>query len=410
MPPNAGAPLGAAVFPLAPPNWKGVDAPDDGADEPPKLNMPPVDGAAEPLPPAPPAPPDVKGLLKDVVADLSPPAEKLNPKPPEPALAELSDPKDADVLLPFVVALLVAPPKMLVDGALEAPPKLNVGAADPAALPPVNCFLAGDWSSCFIGLPNMLLVLLLAGGDFGAPKSGFCAGAAVEVPVVLPPKLNTGVDEPLAGASDLGADEAPKRDAVGAAAGAAVDAVEPAPNRLVLGAAVDAGLAPNKDGAVVAGCSPVAGVDTPEFGADGSSEVVLAGSEALPPKSVDDCITGVDSSGLLVAGPKRLDAAGAAVFEAPPKRLAAGLEDSEAVSDVALAGFCWKREPNGCWPAGVLDLASNIGFLAGWESFSLSDSPPSLSVSAAGAFFSEGASCFAAPNKLEGAEIGRAHV
>lgn len=141
MPPNAGAPLGAAVFPLAPPNWKGVDAPDDGADEPPKLNMPPVDGAAELLPPA---PPDVKGLLKDVVADLSPPPEKWNPKFPEPALAELSDPKDRDVLLPFVVALLVAPPKMLVDGALEAPPKLNADAADPVALAPVNCFLAGE--------------------------------------------------------------------------------------------------------------------------------------------------------------------------------------------------------------------------------------------------------------------------
>lgn len=184
-----------------------------------------------------------------------------------------------------------------------------------------------------------MLVLLPAGGDFGAPKSGFCAGAAVEVPVVLPPKLNTGVDEPLAGASDFGADDAPKSDA-GAAVGVAVDTVEPAPNKLVLGAAVDTGLAPNSDGAVVAGCSPVAGVDTPEFGADGSSEAALAGSEGLAPKSVDDCITGSDPAGLLVAGPKRLDVSGAAVFEAPPKRLAAGLAGPKGVSDVALAGFC----------------------------------------------------------------------
>lgn len=50
-------------------------------------------------------------------------------------------------------------------------------------------------------------------------------------------------------------------------------------------------------------------------------------------------------------------------------------------------------------------MASNIGFLAGWESFSLSDSPPSLSVSAAGAFFSDEASCLAAPNKFEGAVL-----
>lgn len=172
LPPNVDPPPLGADAPPALPNWKGVEAPDAGpAEAPPKLNVPPLPGAAGALPLLP-----EKGLLKLVLvlpplpALPLPPAEKLKPKPPEPLLVAGVAPNEVDV--PLAAVLPTAPPNRFTEGVLLAPPKVNEAGAE-VVLPPVKTFLAGDCSSCFIGLPNMAPPLL-AGGDLGA-KRGFPA-------------------------------------------------------------------------------------------------------------------------------------------------------------------------------------------------------------------------------------------
>lgn len=194
----------------------------------------------------------------------------------------------------------------------------------------------------------------------------------------MPPKLKMGAAEAgaeVAGASVLGA--APNSGLEGAA--------EAPPNRFELVVVL---LAPNNGAAVV---------DAAGSAAAGSVAVCFVGSAGLAPKSVEDCITGVDSPVLLASPPNRLEAAGLAA--GAPNRLEAGLAGSAGLS--VPAGLAPNRPLELAEPVG---LNSNAGFFAGCESFSLSDSSPSLPVPAAGAAGLSEAG-LAAPKRLEGAVL-----
>lgn len=180
--------------PPAPPNWKVDVAAAAGPGAAPKLNMPPaVEGWAEPALPV----LFAKGLLNpDPEAAAPPPAEKLKPKPPDPVFVGAAPPKPLGALVPLVGAgPEVAPNRLVVaDVVCAVFPKPNKEPDEPDA-PPVNIFFAGEGSSCFIGLPNMLFSPAV-GGDLGTPNRGFEAAcdAAPELvpPVEGAPKLKTG--------------------------------------------------------------------------------------------------------------------------------------------------------------------------------------------------------------------------
>jgi len=159
----------AAPVPDAAPNWKEGVAPPAGVEAPPKPeNIPPVAGAAEEAGLS----PDENGLFTGA-AEVPP--EKLKLKPPEPAFED-APPKLTDVLAGALPVLFVAEPNKLPDGWIWAFPKLKVGAAAPAAVPPANGFLAGEGSSCFMGLPlNRDPPAWPVVGDLGAPKRGLGA-------------------------------------------------------------------------------------------------------------------------------------------------------------------------------------------------------------------------------------------
>lgn len=295
IPPPAPVPLGVEALPLPPPNWNGDEVP-DGADPAPKENVPPDAGAAA-VPALPPIP-DANGLLKPPVggaAALPPPKLKLKPPEPEPAFDD-GPPKLAGAalaVLPFCVGAEDAPKMLFVTGAaVEAPPKLKIGVESPPLLPLLNAFFfAGDGSSCFMGLPNMLFDAPAAGGDVGAPNMGFEAvvdGAAV----VLGPKLKMGF-----GASALAAVElvvAPEVAPNRGCCGCVVGVVAPLPNKLP---AVLAGLEPKSDPALAGADAVVAPVPpNKEVAGLGASVVkAFAGSEGLAPNRVE----GVNSAGLL---------------------------------------------------------------------------------------------------------------
>jgi hypothetical protein len=190
FPPNREPPEGGAVVAgEGPPNWND-EPPVDGVVEPPKLNMPPVAGAAGAAGLSPPLPPAAKGLLP-VGAD-APPPPKLKLNPPAPALDEappkLGAPEDAGG-----VAVEDAPNRLVV-GWLWPPPKLKMGAAEPEPLAPVNDFLAGEGSSCFMGLPlNMEFWPAPVGGDLGAPNRGFADSCGASFGWAAP-KLKAGAE------------------------------------------------------------------------------------------------------------------------------------------------------------------------------------------------------------------------
>ncbi|KAI6749111.1 hypothetical protein HG531_008058 [Fusarium graminearum] len=407
-PPKAGVLLFApkAVALLGPPNWKGAAPPEgaEGAEEAPKLNMPPLDDGAAPE--SPPLLPGAKGLLNEEEAELPPPPPpNWNPKLPE---AEELEPKDAPTSL--AAGVVEAPPNKGVEvpeapppkeggaaaGVVE-PPKLKMGADAPDTVPPLKALLAGDGSSCFMGLPSSPAVPEDGLGDWGAPNRGFAAPLILSAPLEAPPKLNM---EVVAGVSffaavaslELGA---PNK---GAAAG-----VEVLPNRLL---AVVVGFAPNKEVAVVDSpfAADVLGAPKSEvFGA--SVAAGLSSPVGLAPNSVEDCSTGpLDSAGLLTA-PKRF-AVGAGVLALSsglaPNKLVTGLAGSGALT-ASVAGL-ENMEPKLGWAAEALD--SNMDFF-GASSFSLSDSsPPVLSA------WSEGVDVFsaglAAPKRFGQQALGKA--
>ena len=83
---------------------------------------------------------------------------------------------------------------MLVDAALCVllPPNENEGVDVDVALlfRPPKMGLAGDLSSCFMGLPSKGLPVPAVGGDFGGANKGFDAGAAGSAGLLaLAPKL-----------------------------------------------------------------------------------------------------------------------------------------------------------------------------------------------------------------------------
>lgn len=312
--------VGADVL-LGPPNWNGLE-PLGAAEVLPKLNMPPdVEVGAEPE--LPPLLPEAKGLLKE-----DPEFPDWNENPPDPELlVVLAAPKL--VLAPLVVP--EPPPKMGAAGVVEAFPKLKMGAADAPVLPPLKAFLAGEGSSCFMGLPPNKGAPDEA-GDLGVPKRGF---AESEMPLGLAPKLKIGAAAGLsaAGASVLGAVDASGLELGAPNRGFAAGVVDALPNRLV---AFAEGLTPNRDDAGV--------VDSPP-----KSEVLgavedLSPSAGLTPKRVDDCITGpLDSAGLLTE-PNRLVVDGVLGLSSnfAPNKLEAGLVGSASLG--VSAGLGAKRE------------------------------------------------------------------
>lgn len=129
----------------------------------------------------PPVVPEEKGLLNPPEEAEAPPDPKLKLKPP--ALPVLSPEPDwaFEEAAPKMgagvgVELLLFPnrlePELLP--VVPAVPKLNRGGAVEVSVPRPNCFLAGDASSCFIGLPENRLDVA-AGGDFGAPNRDLAA-------------------------------------------------------------------------------------------------------------------------------------------------------------------------------------------------------------------------------------------
>lgn len=161
-------PEGAEEEPLAPPNWKRpplAGAAGAGVEEPPKLKTPGelVAGAALPA-----LFPDAKGLL--MPPPVEPPAEKLNPNPPDAGAAGCAE-------TPFDGAGAEDPNSPLDGAEDDAEPKANLGVSLPP-LPPVKSFLAGEESSCFIGLPpNNPPAVLVTAGDLGIPKIGLRAAS-----------------------------------------------------------------------------------------------------------------------------------------------------------------------------------------------------------------------------------------
>ncbi|KAH7192985.1 uncharacterized protein B0J16DRAFT_68418 [Fusarium flagelliforme] len=352
--------------------------------------MPPDDGAA---PESPPLLPE-KGLLNEEEAELPP---NWNPKLPD---AEELESKDVPALL--AAGVVEAPPNKGVEvpeapppneggaaGVVEAP-KLKMGADAPDAVPPLtlNALLAGDGSSCFMGLPSSPAVPDGL-GDWGAPNRGFAAPLSLSAPLEAAPKLKIGAAAGLsaAGASFLVAVASPE---LGAPNRGAAVGFEALPNRLLV---VFVGFAPNKEVVVVDSPLVAEVLGAPNSDVLGVSVVAgFSSPEGLAPNNVDDCIAGpLDSAGLLAA-PKMLVVVAVVAFSSglAPNKLVTGLADSVAGLE--------KRDPKLGWAAGVLD--SNMDFL-GASSFSLSDSsPPVLS-----AWSDEGVDAFsaglAAPNRLD---------
>lgn len=101
---------------------------------------------------------------------LAPPKLKVKPAEPEPVFDDAPAKMGAALaVLPFCAGADDAAkiPDVEAGGWLVAP-KLNKGAELPSALPPLNIFfLAGDGSSCFMGLPNILFPEAPEGGDCG---------------------------------------------------------------------------------------------------------------------------------------------------------------------------------------------------------------------------------------------------
>ena len=166
--------------------------------------------------------------------------------------------------------------------------------------PPGKAFLAGDGSSCFMGLPSNRLVVLLAGGDLGAGNRGF---AAVEVPLVgvpakAPPKLNTGAEGVASLFARVGSwvlIDAPK---IGLA-----EVADVVPPKILEALVKEAGLLPNRPVGTALSL-PTDGAALPK------RDEVLGGSDTadfpismgFAPKSVEAWVTGVevafDSKGL----------------------------------------------------------------------------------------------------------------
>lgn len=165
----ATAPPAEALDALPAPKTNGVAAPAPaaGAGGPPaeKLNILPVVAPAvdpESLPA------EAKGFLTPSVGP--PPAENVNAGPPAAPLPNMTGPLGAD-----------GADGPLANGFAGAafcpPPKLKVGAANPEDGPPKS-FLAGEGSSCFMGLPSNPRFAEAAGVAGSAPKRGFGAAAA----------------------------------------------------------------------------------------------------------------------------------------------------------------------------------------------------------------------------------------
>jgi hypothetical protein len=280
-------------------------------------------------------------------------------------------------------------------GVVEAP-KLKMGADAPDAVPPLtlNALLAGDGSSCFMGLPSSPAAPEGL-GDWGAPNRGFAAPFSLSAPLEAAPKLKIGAAAGLsaAGASFLAAVASPE---LGTPNRGAALGVEALPNRLLV---VLVGFAPNKEVVVVDSPLVAEVLGAPNSDVLGVSVVAgFSSPEGLAPNNVDDCIAGpLDSAGLLAA-PKMLVVGVVVAFSSglAPNKLVTGLAGSDVLAG-SVAGL-EKRDPKLGWAAGVLD--SNMDFL-GASSFSLSDSsPPVLS-----AWSDEGVDAFsaglAAPNRLD---------
>jgi len=246
-----------------------------------------------------------------------------------------------------------------------------------------------------------------AGGDLGAPNSGF--GADWDVPfgfaslVVVAPKEKLGVA--VAGAGAVVVEEASAVELVFPNSGFAGAVEALLPNKLL---PVEAGLGANSE-PVEEDWSFVVVEPTPKAGAGfaGSEAAGFSGSDGFAPNSVDDCMTGaagVDSAGLF-ADPKRLEAPDVAGLEPAAANMfdvAEGLTGSASLAASVEAGLGWNREDPkaGC---GCADL------LGPCESFSLSDSPPSWSAFSAAlslVSFSAGLSSFGAPNRFEDVVAG----
>lgn len=355
-----------------PPNWKLGGADCVVPDEPPKLNCG-ADWALSPLP-------EEKGLLKELPEEAL--LVKLNPALPEPPLAAgVPDPNDRPGALGAAVALgvLDEPPKML-DDEFCVPPKLKTGAAVPLAFEALKGFLAGDASSCFMGLPANIEFDDVVGGDFGAPNSGLLASEGVpfglSAPDEAPPKLKvgTGFDDE---ASAAGAGVAPSPAGLAAPNRLEEDEVDAFPNRLPAGVA---GLEPNNDEAV-AGVALPSLLPPPKLKPElGAEDVAAAGvsalllpkrvelSDGLAPKSVEACVgAAVDGSAGLLAAPKMLLAGlGCSLppaLVAAPKMLLVALDCSGFVELSVEAGWAWNSEPAlGC---GAVELEPKIdGFVA----------------------------------------------
>jgi hypothetical protein len=321
--------------PLEAPNWKD-DPPAAGVEEAPKLKEG-VELSA--------FPPAAKGLLNDDPAEAL--LVKLNPVLAGLSLTGFAAPKEVAGLL--FAAGVEAPPNRLLEKRAGAEPRL---------LLPGNAFLAGDASSCFIGLPaNIEFAGADEGGDLGAPNSGFDWDIPFGLSLEALPKLNVGVGAGCEDFSSAGfscgvspADlAAPKMFELG------VDDV--LPNMLLV---LGAGFAPNSEDVPAVVDALVAGAPNSEVGLVASG----AASVGLAPKRVELWVVGVAdcSAGLL----------------GPPKRLVAGLGASTAFCGSDAAGWVWKSEP--AVDCGTEGFAPKID-LAGCESFSLSDSPPALSCS-----------------------------
>lgn len=295
-----------------------------------------------------------------------------------------------------------------------------MGVDDPVLLSPVNAFFAGDKSSCFIGLPlNMLFAAAPPGGDLGAPNRGLEAAArgpalvGFSPPAEVLPKEKVGFEEAsvVAGAASVFAAVALLPKVAGPLPKRGADGVEaPLPNAL-LGAG--AGLAPNNEDAVPALPSAEDEFWPPNNGdALGASNAAdFAGSAGFAPNRLDACVAGAGEKVaplVLFDKPNTFGVADVSGFESAlvvePNMLKLGLGASFSLGASVEAGLGWNREDPklGC---AVGALGSNRACLVGCDSFSLSDSPPSLPPSSALVptedSFADGGSCLAAPKRLE---------
>lgn len=238
----------------------------------------------------------------------------------------------------------------------------------------------------------------IVGADEAAPKRLVVVGAGVdwsgsEVKLELAdPNRLVDVDAGAAVPNKLD-------DMAGAVvAGGAEDAV---PKRLVAGAGAAAGAG------VSAGLMPKRAADAPVRGVAFASEVpnrplpLGFSLSFLGAKRAEVGAEGID----VLTSPNSLEVA--SELPMAPKRLvvvAAGLGGSLTLAGSAAAGL----KPNS-GAAVVLGRAATFGsensFLAGWESFSLSDSPPVTSVSERGVLALELWSCLDTPKMLDGAVL-----